>query len=46
MAGVGYDYVLKVTLVGAEKVGKTCLLRRYTEDIFSPSYVATIGKYV
>ena len=44
MAGGGYDYLLKITLVGAAKVGKTCLLTRYAEDTFNPSYDATIGE--
>jgi len=44
MAGGGYDYLLKITLVGAAKVGKTCLLTRYVEDTFNPSYDATIGE--
>ena len=44
MADAGYDYLIKLTLVGAAQVGKSCLLLRYVEDCFSPAYIATIGK--
>ncbi|XP_065897381.1 ras-related protein Rab-8A-like isoform X2 [Dysidea avara] len=43
MADAGYDYLIKLTLVGAAQVGKSCLLLRYVEDCFSPAYIATIG---
>ena len=46
MAGGGYDYLFKLTLVGAVKTGKTCLLARYAQDTFEPAYIATIGECV
>ncbi|XP_039265643.2 ras-related protein Rab-10-like [Styela clava] len=37
------DWQCKIVLIGDAGVGKTCILRRYTENAFSPSFVATIG---
>ena len=34
---------LKVLLLGDTSVGKTCLLKRYTEDTFQDAYLYTIG---
>lgn len=38
-----YDYTLKICLLGESSVGKTCLLRRYADDEFDESTLATIG---
>lgn len=38
-----YDYILKICLLGESSVGKTCLLRRYADDEFDESTLATIG---
>lgn len=38
-----YDYVFKVCLLGQSSVGKTALLRRYADDEFDESTLATIG---
>ena len=38
-----YDVLLKVIVIGDSGVGKSCLLHRYTEDIYEPYYIATIG---
>ena len=35
---------LKISFVGGEKVGKTSLIKQYTNGTFNPSYEATIGK--
>ena len=37
------EYEFKVIVVGDEKVGKTSLIIRYTEDRFSESYLQTLG---
>ena len=34
---------LKVLLLSDTSVGKTCLLKRYTEDTFQDAYLSTIG---
>ncbi|XP_065897378.1 ras-related protein Rab-8B-like [Dysidea avara] len=34
---------LKISFVGGEKVGKTSLIKQYTNGTFNPSYEATIG---
>jgi Ras-related protein Rab-1A len=38
-----YDYLFKVLIVGNSGVGKSCLLLRFAEDLFSNSYISTIG---
>lgn len=38
-----YDYLIKLLLIGDSGVGKTCLLLRFAEDQFIPSYITTIG---
>ncbi len=38
-----FDLVLKILLIGDSNVGKSSILVRYTEDMFSPTYITTIG---
>lgn len=38
-----YDYLLRILLVGDSGVGKTCILIRFVENTFTPSYISTIG---
>uniref|UniRef100_A0A6A7G3E1 Ras-related protein Rab-1B n=1 Tax=Hirondellea gigas TaxID=1518452 RepID=A0A6A7G3E1_9CRUS len=38
-----YDHLVKVLLIGDSGTGKSCLLQRYTQDIFSLGCVSTIG---
>lgn len=38
-----YDYILKVILLGSASVGKTSLLSRFCDDLFTDSYQSTIG---
>ena len=40
----GYDYLIKLILIGDTGVGKTSLLLRFAEDTFTASHIATIGK--
>ena len=40
----GYDYLIKLILIGDSEVGKTSLLLRFAEDTFTSSHIATIGK--
>jgi len=37
------DYLFKILVVGDSGVGKTCLLSRFAEDMFSEAFIATIG---
>ena len=39
-----YDHLLRLVLVGATGVGKTCLLCRFATDDFVESHISTIGK--
>ena len=39
-----YELLLKALLLGDSGVGKTCILARHTEDTFTTSFIATIGK--
>lgn len=38
-----YDFLFKVVIVGNSSVGKSSLLRRFADDSFQESYLATIG---
>ncbi len=38
-----YDYVFKILLIGNSAVGKSSLLLRFAEDIFTDSFLPTIG---
>ena len=38
-----YDFLFKILLVGDSGVGKSCLIIRYTEDVYSDCYISTIG---
>lgn len=46
MTAEGSELLLKSLLLGDSGVGKTCILARYTEDTFTTSFIATIGKCV
>jgi Ras-related protein Rab-8A len=37
------DMQIKMLMIGDSGVGKTCLLLRYANDSFSPSFITTIG---
>ena len=38
------DFVCKLVIIGDTGVGKTCVMRRFTDDEFSYNFVATIGE--
>ena len=38
-----YDFMLKIALIGEQRVGKSSLLLRFTEDTFPETYIPTIG---
>ncbi|KAL1920462.1 uncharacterized protein VTP21DRAFT_839 [Calcarisporiella thermophila] len=41
--GTSYDYLIKLLLIGDSGVGKSCLLLRFSDDSFTPSFITTIG---
>jgi len=38
-----YDYLIKLLLIGNSNVGKSSLSLRFSDDVYVPSYMATIG---
>lgn len=38
-----HDHLFKVLVVGDAAVGKTSLVRRYSQDCFSKHYKSTVG---
>ena len=44
--GLGPDTLKKVCLIGAAGVGKTSLVRRFVESVFSESYLTTVGVHI
>ena len=43
-AAPAHDYLIKLMFVGNGMTGKSSLLLRYADDVFTQSYIATIGK--
>ena len=40
---VRYDLLFKVVMLGDAQVGKTSVLKKFTEDTFTQEYINTIG---
>jgi Ras-related protein Rab-1A len=38
-----HDYLFKILLIGDSGVGKTCMLLKFTDEVFQASYISTIG---
>jgi len=41
--GEGYDYMLKMLVLGESGVGKSCVLLRFAENTFNESFISTVG---
>ena len=39
-----FEALLKVVVIGDTAVGKTCLILRYTQDLFRENFLSTIGE--
>jgi len=39
----GADQLLKVVVIGDSGVGKSALLNRYADDVFTDSFISTVG---
>eukprot|EP01101_Sappina_pedata_P006579 TRINITY_DN32_c1_g1_i1.p1 TRINITY_DN32_c1_g1~~TRINITY_DN32_c1_g1_i1.p1 ORF type:complete len:217 (+),score=79.53 TRINITY_DN32_c1_g1_i1:66-653(+) len=42
-AGTDFDFLYKLLIIGDSGVGKSCLLLRFADDIFTDSFISTIG---
>jgi Ras-related protein Rab-1A len=38
-----YDYLFKLIIIGDSGIGKSCLLNRFADNIYTDSYISTIG---
>ena len=38
-----HDYLIKLLIIGDSSVGKSCMLLRFCDDSFTPSFIATVG---
>ena len=38
-----YDFLFKIVVIGDSGVGKSCIMMRFTEDVFNESFISTIG---
>ena len=41
---IHYDMQFELIVIGDSGVGKSCILLRYSDDMFKMSHMATIGK--
>jgi Ras-related protein Rab-1A len=42
-ADVHYDYLFKILIIGDSGVGKSCLMTRFSDEVFESNYISTIG---
>ena len=45
MAAETFEALLKVVIIGDTSVGKTCIILRYTQDMFRDNFLSTIGEW-
>lgn len=43
MSNLHYDYLIKLLMIGNSNVGKSCLALRYSDNVYVPNYMPTIG---
>lgn len=42
---IQYDMQFELILIGDSGVGKSCMLLRYSDDMFQMTFIATVGKH-
>lgn len=40
-----FDYMVKLLIIGDSGVGKTCLLMRFCDNLFTNNHLTTIGNF-
>lgn len=38
-----YDYLFKILMIGDSSIGKSCILMRFADDVYSDAICSTIG---
>jgi len=38
-----YDYLFKLVIIGDSGIGKSCLLNRFADNLYTDAYISTIG---
>ena len=39
-----FDFLFKLVLIGDSRVGKTCIMLKFSHDTFDSRFIPTVGK--